>query len=193
MSSSTVCPSDISRTSFVTVVGIPRVARTEQTQMVTDSLVIRYLLVPSGAGESYLSARGGPATTPHRSTDGVRREAGLAPGWVSPVRNTRDVGGWQGNIQVRCCCTEERWTYRWTPPIPVRPLVVVEWLVFAWASKAGGGGGAEGTPIRFENEVAQIRCLLRFLEYFGGKLATCRRFVPRSKIRGDAPAGCSTI
>ena len=36
-------------------------------------------------------------------------------------------------------------------------------------------------------ESAQIRYLFRFLWYFGDRLATCRRFVPHSKIRGDAP------
>ena len=43
-------------------------------------------------------------------------------------------------------------------------------------------------PSRFENKTAQIRRLFRFLGYFGDRLATCRRFVPHSKIRGDAPA-----
>ena len=59
-----------------------------------------------------------------------------------------------------------------------------------------GGGGAEGThpPVtnlggdaRFENEMAQIRSIFLFLGYFGGRLAICRRFVPHSKNRGDAP------
>ena len=34
---------------------------------------------------------------------------------------------------------------------------------------------------RFEGEVAQIWCLFRFLGYFGGRLATCRRFVPSTQ------------
>ena len=45
--------------------------------------------------------------------------------------------------------------------------------------KRGDGGcvpGSEklggGCPPRFENEVARIRCLFRFLEYFGGRLTT---------------------
>ena len=63
----------------------------------------------------------------------------------------------------------------------------------------GGGGGGDAShvtnlggdvPCRFqnesrgdvqspdgENEVAQIRCLFGFLVHFGGRLATCRRFV----------------
>ena len=60
--------------------------------------------------------------------------------------------------------------------------------------------GAEGTrppvthsggdvPSRFENEVAQIRCRSRFLGHFGGRLATCRRFVPHSKISVATPLG----
>ena len=44
-------------------------------------------------------------------------------------------------------------------------------------------------PFRFEIKVAKIRCLFRFLGYFGGRLATFRRSVPHPKIRGDAPAG----
>ena len=32
-------------------------------------------------------------------------------------------------------------------------------------------------PSRFENEVAQIRCLFPFFGYFGGRLAMCQRFV----------------
>ena len=36
---------------------------------------------------------------------------------------------------------------------------------------------------RIENEVSQIRGLFRFLGYSGCRLATCRRFVPHSKIR----------
>ena len=55
----------------------------------------------------------------------------------------------------------------------------------SWASKAMGRRGRVpvtnlwgDVPSRFENEVAQIRHLFRFLWYFGGRLATCRRFVP---------------
>ena len=50
--------------------------------------------------------------------------------------------------------------------------------------KSGGGEASPpvtnlggNAPSRFENEVAQIRCIFRFLRYFGGRLATCRRFV----------------
>ena len=48
-------------------------------------------------------------------------------------------------------------------------------------------GGTEGrrplnlggdVPLQILNEVAQIRRRFRFLGYFGGRLATCRRFVP---------------
>ena len=66
---------------------------------------------------------------------------------------------------------------------------------------SGGGGGGEDAslaverlggdvPSRFQKEVAQSRCLFLFLGYFGGRLTTCRRFVPppHSKIRGDALA-----
>ena len=46
--------------------------------------------------------------------------------------------------------------------------------------ESGGDGGTRprseevrrGRPSRFENEVAQIRCLFRFLVYFGGRLDT---------------------
>ena len=45
-------------------------------------------------------------------------------------------------------------------------------------------------PPRFENEVAPIRYIFRFLWYFGGMLATLPaiRPPPHSKIRGDDPA-----
>ena len=66
-----------------------------------------------------------------------------------------------------------------------------------WASKAGRGeGGGDASPAvkNLGGDVPQIReqtgpnpVFFRFLGYFGGRLATCRRFVPHSKIRGDAP------
>ena len=55
--------------------------------------------------------------------------------------------------------------------------------------KRGDGGDASppvknlggDVPSRFENEVAQIRRLIRFLGYFGGRLATRRRSVPTTQ------------
>ena len=62
--------------------------------------------------------------------------------------------------------------------------------------KRGRDGGDASPPMKklggdvlsiFENEVAQIRCLFRFLGYFGGRLATCRRFVPSAQKSVAAP------
>ena len=56
----------------------------------------------------------------------------------------------------------------------------------AWASKAGGRVpssekfGRRRSPI-FENELAQIRCLFRFLGYFVVVWSHCRIFVPPVK------------
>ena len=41
---------------------------------------------------------------------------------------------------------------------------------------------------RFENKMAQIRCLFRFLGYFGVGWPPADDSSPHSKIRGDAPA-----
>ena len=62
----------------------------------------------------------------------------------------------------------------------------------------GGGGLLVPTTFetrvdvttRFENEVAQIWCLFRFLWYFGGWWPHCRRFVPQLKNPWRRPWEC---
>ena len=64
----------------------------------------------------------------------------------------------------------------------------------AWASNAGGGGGGGNAfpPVKnLGGDIAQIwkwnPMPFLFFRVFWGRLATCRRSSPNSKIRGDVP------
>ena len=54
--------------------------------------------------------------------------------------------------------------------------------------KLGGG-----RPPRFENEVAQVRCLIRFLGYFSGRLATLPTIRPRTQKSVATPLGHTIV
>ena len=70
----------------------------------------------------------------------------------------------------------------------------MELMVGMGVESGGNGGriprseklGGDATP-RFENEVAQIRCLFRFVGYFGGRLATLPMICPPLKNSWRSP------